>query len=322
MSKRKSFTLIEAIYVIVILAFLLIGGFQIINKLFVRNFIAKQTSDFEFISQQTLDQVSLILYSRIPLSVIGYDPVTHDFKYIGDIEEGESYPVLEWIGYASEAMKDYNLSGFIDLYGSDKNSKKIKCMDFNYTFIENVLKNKYDNNNDLNETAAVIFAGSFDRGEEGVLSDYNDSFGWHGHKHEYVYTFDEPTSSTNNNTFLTLNDFQSGNIYEKFYLADGAYAIALLKDLNDSLFSQCGDLNLNKFDKSTTLVLFYNYRPWMGETFCADNNGTPAGNVTILAENVNAFKVRKVNSHLELLMELFKSKADINVSVSKQKVAF
>jgi len=38
---RKSFTLMEVTLVLVILSFLLIGGFQIIGKIYERNFIAK-----------------------------------------------------------------------------------------------------------------------------------------------------------------------------------------------------------------------------------------------------------------------------------------
>ena len=319
---KKAFTLLEIIFVIVILSFVLIGGFQIIGKLYVRNYIVNQTSKFEFSSQQVLDQLSGFLYSRIPLSVIGYNPQTHDFKYIGFIADDENYTVLEWIGYAKDAMVDRNLSGFVDLYDSDRDSKTISCLDFNYSFVQEVVDNKFNFplSRDLNESAAIIFAGSFDRGDEGALSDYNDSFGWHGHLHKYVFTFDK-NSSDDVDSNLTLNNFTHGNIYEKFYLADSAYAVALVKDLNSSLFDNCSDVNLSAEDNNT-LVLFYNYRPWLGETFCADNNGTPDGNVTVLAHNVRSFKIKKVNSHLELKIEFFKSKSDINISVSKQKVSF
>ncbi|MEO1928113.1 MAG: hypothetical protein ABGX26_05435 [Nautiliaceae bacterium] len=319
---RKSFTLIEIIFVIIILSFVLIGGFQIIGKLYLRNYLVKQTSKFEFSSQQVLDELSGILYSRIPISVIGYDPIKHDFKYIGFIEDDNNYTVLEWIGYAKDAMVDRNLSGFVDLYDSDRDSKTISCLDFNYSFVQEVINNKfkYPLTRDLNESTAIIFAGNFDRGDEEALSDYNDSFGWHGYKHEYLFTF-EKNSSDGGDVNLTLNNFTHGNIYEKFYLAESAYAVALVKDLNSSLFNNCKDINLSQEDNNT-LVLFYNYRPWLGQTFCADNNGTPEGNVTVLAHNVRSFKIKKVNSHLELEIELFKSKGDINISVSKQKVAF
>ena len=69
-------------------------------------------------------------------------------------------------------------------------------------------------------------------------------------------------------------------------------------------------------------MLFYDYRPWNGDTFCGDDNGTSEGNVTLLLNNVKGFKIKSVNSHLELLINMFSSKGDINISLSKQKVAF
>jgi hypothetical protein len=44
--------------------------------------------------------------------------------------------------------------------------------------------------------------------------------------------------------------------------------------------------------------------------------------VTLLSENVNSFRIRKINSHIEIKIQLLKSKDDINISISKQKVAF
>ena len=314
---KRGFTLIEALFVIVILAFLLIGGFQIIGMLYKRNYIAKETSKFEFVSQSVLDQLSGIIYYRIPLSVIGYNQQTGDFKYIGDIEEGEYYPVLEWIGYENDAMKERNLSGFIDLYKSKK--PVLYAVDFNSSFVEAVLQNKFSGN--IKDNAAVIFAGTFDRGEESALVDYNNSFGWHGNRADLVYIISDYVQN-GDDCNLSIEKYDGSDvsgikIYEKFYLADSAYAIALKKDLNESKWN-CKDYNYSDF-KDDDLLLFYNYRPWKGESFCGDLGD---GNVTLLAGNVKAFRVMKKGSHLELKLQLFKQKGDINISVSKQKVAF
>jgi hypothetical protein len=188
---KKSFTLIEAIVVILIISLLSIGVFNIIKNIYVRNFLAVNTSKLEFKSQQLVDELALLLYYRIPLSVIGYNQETGDYEYIGFIEEGENYPILEWIGYANDAMVDRNLSGFIDMYASDSESKTLKCLDFNKTFIEDVLQNKFNSSDSLENLAAIIFAGTFDRGEESALVDYNNSFGWHGGEHKVVFIIDE-----------------------------------------------------------------------------------------------------------------------------------
>ena len=312
---KKSFTLIEVIFVTVILSIITLVGIRIVGELYKRDYLVKQISKFEFLSQQTADILSERLYNRIPLTVIGYNPSSHDFKYIGDIGSDDNYTVFEWISDSFDAKKELNLSGFIDLYDSKK--PILYARDFHKDFIQNVEQNKFDTSKKLEDLTAVIFAGSFDRGEEASLDDYNNSFGWHGNKHKYVYRIDEINQS-GNDANISLKD-DANRIYEKFYLVDGAYAIALKRDLNKSAW-KCS----NSWDnfKKNDLLLFYNYRPWDGDTFCADNNGTPEGNVTLLLNNVNGFKITSVNSHLVLLINLKSSKADINISVSKQKVAF
>ena len=312
---RKSFTLIEGIFVIIVLAIIAMVGVRIVGELYKRDYIVKQVSKFGFLSQQTADILSERLYNRIPLTVIGYNPSTHDFKYIGDIESDDNYTVFEWISDSFDVKKELNLSGFVDLYKSKK--PILYAKDFHKDFIQSVEQNKFDTSSKLEKLTAVIFAGSFDRGEEASLDDYNNSFGWHGNKHNYVYGIDEINQS-GNDANISLKD-NADRIYEKFYLVDSAYAIAIKRDLKKS------DWNCNtpwdKFKKND-LLLFYNYRPWDGKTYCGDTNGTPDGNVTLLLNNVNGFKIKSVNSHLVILINMKSSKADINISVSKQKVAF
>ncbi len=313
----RAFTLMEAIFVIVILSLITMIGVRITGELYKRNYIVKQISNFAFLSQQTEDIISERVYNRIPLTVIGYNPSNHDFKYIGEIDSDDNYTVFEWISDSFDAKKELNLSGFIDL--ADSKKPTLYARDFHKDFIEEVEQNKFNTSKNLEDLTAVIFAGSFDRGEEAALDDYNNSFGWHGNKHKYVFRIDTITQNSNNkDANITLKD-DADRIYEKFYLVDSAYAIALKRDLNKSAW-KC-DEDINSF-KDDDLLLFYNYRPWEGDTFCADNNGTPEGNVTLLLNNVNGFKIRSVNSHLELLINMKSHKGDINISVSKQKVAF
>ena len=311
----RAFTLIEAIFVIVVLSIITLIGVRVTGELYKRNYIVKQVSNFAFLTQQTEDILSERLYNRIPLTVIGYNPSTHDFKYIGEIESDDNYSVFEWISDSFDAKKDLNLSGFIDL--ADSKKPILYARDFHKDFIQDVEDNKFNTSKKLEDLTAVIFAGSFDRGEEAALDDYNNSFGWHGNKHKYVFRIDEINQS-GDDANISLKD-DANRIYEKFYLVDSAYAIALKRDLVKDNWN-C-DIPWDKF-KDNDLLLFYNYRPWDGETFCADNNGTPEGNVTLLLNSVNGFKIRSVNSHLEILINMKSSKGDINISVSKQKVAF
>ena len=314
---KRGFTLIEILFVLIIITFLIIGAFEIIGKIYKRNFMVTKTSEFEFLTQQTLDQISGMIYYRVPLSVIGYNySVTPQYKYIGEITEGDNYTVLEWIGEAFDAKQEANLSGFIDLYASDSENKILVAKDFNKDFIKDVLKYKFNTLSSIENIIGIIFAGSFDRGEEGVLDDYENAFGWHGGGHNHVFTASaiKPSGNDSNDSNITLNE-KPNRIYAKFYLADSAYAIARFGDLNKSNWN-CG---VSAPESDDTLLFFYNYRPWKGETFCGDGG---VGDVTVLAENVKAFKVKAVNEHLELKITMKKIKDDINITVSKQKAVF
>jgi hypothetical protein len=288
------------------------GVLVVVSKIYKRDYLMIKSYEFESESEIILSKVSNYLYYRIPLSVIGYNPTTKDYKYIGEINDN-AYPVLEWIGEFFDAKKEANLSGFIDLYASKK--PIIKAIDFNADFINEILKNKYQTDKNLTSFCAIVFAGSFDRGEEWILNDYNNSFGWHGGGKRAIFEI-EDYSCGGGDCNLSLKN-PGERIYEKFYLVDSAYAIARAGDLNKSLLVNCP--GLFRVDDNT-LLLFYNYRPWKGESFCADFNGD--GNVSILGRNVKAFRVRSVGGHLEIKITLFSSKGDINLTISKQKVVF
>jgi len=318
---RKSFTLIEMIFVIVILAFIAIGSFNLISKLYKRNYIAKTASDFEYFSQQLTDQLSIFLYNRIPLSVIGYNQQTGDFKYIGEIDEDDNYPIMEWIGELNDAKIGKNLSGFADLYASKK--PVLKALDFNSSFINDILHNKYTTSDNLDKLTAVIFAGTFDEGAQEVLNDYNNSFGWHNHNHKYVFTISN-YSQNGNDCNLSLDDTNGKKIYAKFYLADSAYALALGKDINTS--ANCIlDLNLSSSEINNTLFLFYNYRPWKGETFCADKQGSKKkkrGRADILIKNIQGFSFEEIDHTIRMVLDINYSRRGVEVHFSRMKVIF
>ena len=316
---KKSFTLIEMIFVIVILSIIITGGLIIAGKIYKRNLIASKTLNLEFKTQQTIDQIANILYYRIPLSAIGYNQSTGDFKYIGEIKDDDNFTIFEWIDEAFDIQRGLTCSGFADLYASKK--PILKVLDFNLSDINTTLQNKFHTKSDFKDLVGLIFAGSFDRGDEGALSDYNNSFGWHGNKAKYVFIIKEYNQSENDANLSLLNsdgsEINNKRVYEKFYLADSAYAIVLKKDLNKSKWN-CSEYNFDDLDDND-LLLFYNYRPWKGETFCGDSG---VGNVEILSNNIVGFYVKALNSHLEIFVKAVEKKGDITIKISKQKVIF
>ena len=316
---KKSFTLIEIIFVIVILSIIITGGLLIAGKIYKRNFIASKYLELSFSTEQTIDKLANMLYYRVPLSAIGYNQQSGEYKYLGDISDDDNFTIFEWIGYCQDIYKDTNFSGFADLYASKK--PVLKALDFNASFINEVIENKFHTDKNFKDLTGVIFAGSFDRGEEGAVEDYNNSFGWHGGKAKYVYIINDYNQSGNDSNLSLKNSDGSkivhARIYEKFYLADSAYAIALKKDLSADKWN-CSDYNFSKLKKGD-MLLFYDYRPWKGDTFCGDGG---SGKVEILNKNIAGFYIKAVNSHLEIFIRSVYKRGGIEVKVSKQKVVF
>jgi len=323
---KKSFTLLELIIVIVVLALISVGSFKAIEMLYQRYYQVNTITKFSVLSQATLDQISEILYYRIPITAIGYSPSDGDFVRLSDVND-DKYKIFEFIsnGFMAKNHIRNNIhkgySGFIDLDASDKNTLTLVAKDFNITDTNDTLNKFFDNNLDLNKTSAIIFAGGLDDGDSS--DDYNNSFGWHGHKHKKIFLIAKIKPAGNDANLTMTDDIKGNKIYAKYYLASSAWAIARGKDINKS--KDCvKNLNVN----DNTLLLFYNYRPWKKETFCADKietNGTLEGNASILAQNVASFRVKEVNSHLELRIQFEKSLfkgSDMNMSITKQKVAF
>jgi len=325
---KKTFTLIEIIFVIVILGLISVGSFKAIEMLYQRYYQVNTITKFSILSQTLLDEVSTILYYRTPLTAIGYSPKDGDFKKLEDIDN-KKYSVFEWISEAYDAKKHfgyigktYGYTGFIDMDASDRDTLTLVSKDFNITDVNNSLNKIFNNNQDLNKTVAVIFAGNLDTGVES--DDYNNSFGWHGKKHTKVFLINKFKQVGNDANLTMTSDIEGNKIYSKYYLAASAWGIARGADIDKD--ADC----LNDLDvDDNTLLLFYNYRPWQTQTFCADktinNTETKEGNVSILARDVTAFRVKAVDYHIELKVQFSKEMyrgSDKNITITKQKVTF
>ena len=325
---KNSFTLIEVIFVIVILGLISVGSFKAIEMLYQRYYQVNIITKFTILSQTLLDEVSTILYYRTPLTAIGYSPSDGDFKRLDDIDK-DKYSVFEWISEAYDAKKhfgmmgiNYGYTGFIDMEASNRDTLTLVTKDFNITDVNKTLNAVFNNNQDLNKTIAVIFAGNLDKGE--TDSDYNNSFGWHGFKHKKVFLINRLKQVGADANFTMTNDIKGNKIYAKYYAATTAWAIARGEDINKSATCLNG---LNVDDNS--LLLFFNYRPWQNQTFCADphidNSETKEGNVSILSRDVTSFRVKAVDYHIELKVQFQRPiyrGSDTNITITKQKVTF
>ncbi len=301
--RRVAFTMIELVMTIVIMGILASGAYISLKKLYIKTAKSKAISELSFDSTIIANQISALLAHRVASTVIGYDEDNNTFASIYDMSA--NYGILEWISVDFENFRDGNYSGFIDLDRSDKYTSMVYSPDTNISNIADT-------------TARLIFSGAFD---VGILysGDFNNSFGWHGN--DANQTFDINDTSEDEN--ITINPVPS-QIFEKYFLVDTAYAIAKTADINTT--ADCiKDLNIN-VDNNNTLFLFYDYQPWLNQTFCADKNGAnQEGNVTVLSDEVDGFEVNFIEGMLQFKLTLKRAVpkgSDQNVTISKQKAIF
>ena len=291
---RSAFSMIELIITIVIMGILSSGAYIAVSHLYTRSAKSKAISELSFDSTLISDQISALLYNRVPATVIGYDTNSSTFESIYTLTT--SYNTLQWIGTDTDRYKAGTYSGFIDFAKSDKDT------DMLYS----------PNTADINGSA-LIFAGSFDEGS--VVydeADFNNSFGWHGNNHTKIFEIN--ATSTGAELGLTTHPTK---IYEKYYLLNSAYTIT---KYDDNISTCTAISNLAITPDENTLLLFYDYKPWKGENFCDD------ANVTILSNETKGFSVDFVNGNLQFDLTLErtirKRGKDLTIQVSKQKVVF
>ncbi|MBN2869497.1 MAG: type II secretion system protein [Campylobacterales bacterium] len=288
---RRGYTLIEIIITVAITGILSVGMFKAFEAVTLRSEKAKILTSLSLDSQSALDQISLLLYHRAPMSVSGYN--------LGDparipLDQSVDKTVIEWIGIAHESYAAGDYSTFVDMNRSHR--PVLHTPQTTKSAIEATQNAKWESFtwNDI----ALIFSGTFDEGTPAL--------------HPIMMSADET---------ITFTGTAPDTIYEKYLLADSAYAVTRGEHIDQS--APCiVALGLTPQVLDNALLLFYDYRPWKGETFCADTpNG--GGKVGILALDTNAFRARMVNRTIRLSIDMNRSVRGGNpVKLSKQKVVF
>ncbi len=294
---KKGFTLIEIILVIAISGILAVGTFKALGALYTRSAEAKAATKMSIRSQIVLDQLSYMLYDRIPQSVIGYDG-SSSCKALSDITSS-GYVVLEWLENDISDYRAKKFSGFVDMKKSTKPNLDT-----------NISSSISDDDKNL------IFSGAFDYGDEAIKA-CEGAFGWHGHDSNLSYDINITQNNIEINDTVKKPDY----IYEKYFLTDGAYAVARGKDIDTS--ATCiQNLNISSKDIDDTLFLFYGYHPWKGKTYCADKSGNGEGNASILTQHVKGFEAEMVDFTIRISIDMQKNVGGKIVHISKQKVVF
>ncbi|AQW82675.1 prepilin-type N-terminal cleavage/methylation domain-containing protein [Campylobacter pinnipediorum] len=292
---KKAFTLIELILVIVILA--IVAGMTL-NLVFViyKNYV--QSESISRVGSQAdiiLDQISKRLEYRIRSSDIARNSSDNSILNLNDSSLDESYDILEFIPYSYEAFDLDVYSGVVDMDASS-NLSGIETPGSNLDM--SVFNQLSPRNKD--KELAMIFRG--------VSYNVNNSFGYTGTNVDFAKVKFKDLTHFNNDI-----SFVGKQMSEQYYLAHTAYAIVVTKNATSAVSESASNRD---FD----LVLYYDYRPWLGQQY---NQGSS----TVLARHVSMFKFKEENGMVFLKLclrdnqkqrsSLSKSGFDFNVCRTK-----
>jgi len=292
--KRTAFTMIELVFVIVILA--IIGKFGV-SFLFqaYNSFIgSKVNNELQAESESAIEFSATRLQYRIKDSVvIRRDLNDSNVTAIADANDS-NYTALEWVGTDIDGFRGDKLpnwSGIIDLDSNDTNGSRLYSPETNTTKENDFIQALSSNSSDINDSA-IYFLG---------LDDSNRNYGWESNITDQNQTMHPINSDTNISIFVPApgtGDFH--HVSEQYKLAWSAYALSL-EDYNTT--THMGNL-----------YFYYNFQPWNGKQ-------AQDGNKTLLMRNVSTFQFKVIDSLLKLQI-CVKSDLVEDYSLCKEKTIF
>jgi prepilin-type N-terminal cleavage/methylation domain-containing protein len=257
---KRAFTLLEIVFVLIILGILASIGSEIIAKVYENFLLSKSASTASY----KLDVALLQIEKRLSYRAQGTEVARKDDGTLDTLSRPTStaFHHIEWIGQAFEArLGDWNgtfyvpgWSGLADLNASTKS--RLVTPGSKLSYAATIVNSVYGKN--LNVTGngcALLFRGIYEQ-------DPLNAYGWNGSTPKAVFA----VHALDDKTFAFENTADK-NVSDIYYLVCSAYAI---------------DHNVT----TKKLTLYYDYRPWLGERYSD-------GKKVTLLENVTTFQIRK-----------------------------
>ena len=300
MKNRTAFTMIELIFVIVIMGFLAAIGSEALSKAYTNFISSKIQNTYQNQSASAIEFIASRLQYRIKNSVIVREITNFsDFKLLEGENESSGYDVLEWIEYEMYGFRDGAWSG---IYSKNLSAAELYSPESNTSAINDRITDLSDSHASLTDAAlshpAIYFIGSD--------SDKN-SWGWDGSGaftdlNQSMKPIKAGSSLKQFKSNIVGVDFSSidikSGVFNSYQLAWTAYAIVFKKDAQE-------------------LWLYYDYQPWEGDKY------TAARNKVLIMEEVSDFKKRQRKGVLSIkvcsISEKLKNFDDGNFLTCKEK---
>lgn len=291
MKSRSAFTLLELVFVIVIMGIIGKFGVEFLAQAY-KNFIFSNINNtLQTNSATAVEFIATRLQYRIKDSIIARASDTN-FTALGSAS-GEGYTILEWIGTDIDGFRGNsdatpnlpNWSGVIDL---DLSSKTTITSPATNTVAANELITILSYRDSTIDDAALYFVGS--------SSDIMSGYGWNGNPitdqnqtmHPIVDVAGQPTQ-------FASTDGNFSELYEYYQLAWTAYAIVHSAD--------------------NTLTLYYDYQPWNGENYHDGKSAT-------IMEDVSTFRFMAIGELVKIQVCAKSTLTNEEYSLCKEKTVY
>jgi len=272
MCNRKAFSMLELIFVIVVVGILSKFGVEFLAQAY-RNFIFSNINNrLQAQSEAAVEFIAKRLEHRIKSSAITRQGLGGVVTSIKDASvSGNTWTVLEWIAEDVDGFRGTttaNWSGILDLDDAGTTQTTLRSPGTNFADTATSITN-------LGGLGIADAAIHFVRGNQDFLG-----FGWNGLPNNVSDRSIHPVGTNANGFTPTGNSagvgatFQGAEVFEFYKLAWTAYGIFL--DQNDDLW------------------LYYNYQPWRNQSI---NNGVVR---QLIMQNVSSFQFRPVDELLKI----------------------
>jgi prepilin-type N-terminal cleavage/methylation domain-containing protein len=302
MKFKKAFTMIELIFVIVIMGILAKFGVSLIAQAYNSFVFSKINNELQANSGTAVEFITRRLEHRIKGSEIVRNVTLGTKTSLQSSTSDENATVLEWIGMDTDGFRGSsdlnatpylpNWSGIIDI--ADGNASVLVSKKTDTTKINTLIKTL--SSSDINDSALYFVGASSTAlnpwGYDGNITDQDSLL----HPIKSV-----PGQVTQFAPNTGANNFAGKRIYEYYQLTWTAYAI---------------ELNYDDATHSGTLLFHYDYQPWKGESY------NTHGKTTVLMENVSSFQFRSVGSLIKIQVCVKSLLTNQEYSLCKEKTVF
>jgi prepilin-type N-terminal cleavage/methylation domain-containing protein len=314
---KKAFSLLEMIFVLVILGIVASLSSQIIIQVYQNYIIQRAVYNVSTKTELVSNQIVNRLTYRIPGTTIsknhdtffakrndptGWADEGTDWLNLSEVPTGDDYTTIEWIGYDNDgfaAAEQPYWSGIAD-YEANASVNNMDTLGSNLSNAATLLNNLSQGEVDLvNNPAAILFAENNNYYTSskpytplcmGLIPEDADS------NTSCIFRV-----TRNSNTRFNFPDGNPKIITERYKLAWSAYAIAPHDPDGDGLHD---------------LMLYYNYQPWNNERYL-DNTTSRS----TLMHNVTVFKFSESGGVIRFKLCASENIGeDFNVTTCKEKV--